>query len=67
MINTELVKEKMREKGLTNEKLAEITGLSYATISYFHNGKTNPDTGTIIKIAEALDVPLSEILPTKAA
>lgn len=67
MINTELINEKMRTKGLTNEKLAAAAGLTPTTISYLRNGVRTPDTTTLIKVAKVLGVSVEKLFDTEAA
>lgn len=45
-----------KERKLTQEKLAEITGFSKSTISMYESGKREPDFETLGKIAECLGV-----------
>lgn len=52
------VKEIRVERGLSQSKLAEKTGLGQATISLLESGHHDPNLGTLNKIAAALDVPV---------
>lgn len=45
-----------RRKGLTQEKLAEISGFSQQYLSNVERGTTNPTIVTIYEIAQALGV-----------
>lgn len=45
-----------RNRKLTQEELAEITGVSKSTISMYESGKREPDFETLGKIAECLGV-----------
>ena len=45
-----------KEKGLTQEALAEKSGLSQQYISGLENGQRNPTIVTIYELANALDV-----------
>jgi transcriptional regulator with XRE-family HTH domain len=57
-------------KRLTIEELAELAGVSPATISYLENGKKKARGLTLQKLAEALDIPIESLLGnpnTKAA
>ena len=51
-----------KETGMSHETLAEITGLSRATISFVENNKRNPTLITCLKIAKALDVDFAKII-----
>ena len=46
-----------KEKGLTQEQLADRSGLSQQYISGLERGQRNPTILTIYEIAVALDVP----------
>ena len=54
-----------REKGLTQEQLAEISGFSQQYISGLEQGRRNPTIVTLYELATALGVnhPLSRKLP----
>ena len=58
------LKKIRKSKRLTQEKLSEITQISMASIQRYESGKRQPNIQTINKIAEALGVPVSEILGT---
>ncbi|MEO5938319.1 MAG: helix-turn-helix transcriptional regulator [Sphingomonas sp.] len=51
-----------REKGWTQEQLADRSGLSQQYISGLERGQRNPTILTIYEIAVALDVPHVELL-----
>lgn len=51
-----------REKGLSHEKLAEMSDLSRSTISLLESKKITPTLLTCLKIANALEVDLYELL-----
>jgi transcriptional regulator with XRE-family HTH domain len=51
-----------REKGLTQEALAEKSGLSQQYISGLENGLRNPTILTLFELASALDVGHLELL-----
>ena len=50
------VKEYRTKKGLSQELLAEDSGLSYRTIQRIENGESKPTGDTLNRIATALDV-----------
>jgi putative transcriptional regulator len=55
-----------KKKKLTQKGLAQKTGLSQAYINELENGKkTNPTYEVLQKIAQALEVPISDILEAK--
>jgi len=45
-----------KEKGLTQERLSELSGLSQQYISDLERGKRNPTIVTIYELALAMDV-----------
>lgn len=64
MINLgQLVSELRKEKGFSQRKFAEISGLSNATISRIENGEThNPDIETLKLLAKYLDYPIADLI-----
>lgn len=50
------------EQGLSHEKLAEKTGLHRSTISLIESRKRQPTLLSCIKIADALDIKLDDIM-----
>jgi len=54
--------EARKTHGISHDKLAEMTGLSRATISFVENHKRNPTLVTCLKIAKALNVDLANII-----
>ena len=53
---------KKKEEKISQSKLAEMSGISRTTISRIENGILIPDLITLVRIARALDVKLSELL-----
>lgn len=51
-----------REKGLTQERLAEISGLSQQYLSGLERGRRNPTIVTLFEIATALGVSHVELV-----
>ena len=58
----EFLKKLRKEKGLTQEQLAEILFVSGRTISRWETGTNMPDLGILIRIAEFYHVEVKEIL-----
>lgn len=56
------IKRIRKSKRLTQEKLSEITQISMASIQRYESGKRQPNIQTINKIADALGMPLNELL-----
>ena len=56
------VRDRRRELGMSQEELAEKSGVSRATISRLESGELlMVKTGTLIKLAEALECKVSDI------
>jgi transcriptional regulator with XRE-family HTH domain len=56
------VREARQRKGLTQERLADLSGLDQATISDLETGRhTNPRLDTITRLAQALGVAPSRL------
>ena len=56
------LKDLRREKGITQEQLAEELGVSGRTISRWENGNNMPDISLLVEIAEYFDVHIPEII-----
>lgn len=61
MFSTKL-KKLRTERNMRQEFVAAAAGISTRTYMDYENGKNEPKVSTAIKIAEALEVPLSELL-----
>jgi transcriptional regulator with XRE-family HTH domain len=59
--------EIMRDRGLTFRGLAESAGMAYPFINRIATGKANPSIAAADKIADALGVPLAELLADPSA
>lgn len=55
------IKEERKKRGLTQERLAELAGISNNFISYIESGRKTASLKTIKKIADILELPLSEL------
>jgi transcriptional regulator with XRE-family HTH domain len=51
-----------RRSGLTQRQLGERLGVSHVAVGDIERGKTKPNLDHLCAIAEALDVPLSQLL-----
>ena len=60
-IVSEIIKER-KKQGISHEKLAEMSGISRSAISFIENRKSTPTIITCMKICDALEIRLSEIL-----
>lgn len=47
---------------LTQEKLAELAGMDRQTVNRIENGHASPMLDNLIRIADALDTPLSDLV-----
>ena len=50
-----------QEKGISQEKLAELVGVSRQAVTKWENGNANPDTENLIRLAEIFGVSLDEL------
>ena len=50
------------QRKMTQQQLADASGLDRTYISLVEHGKQNLTIGAILKIADALDLPISELL-----
>lgn len=51
-----------KARGLTLKQLGELVGVSEASVSQYENEKRQPDNEMLLKLAEALDTSVSELL-----
>lgn len=56
------LKQLRKEKGITQEQLAEILGVSGRTVSRWETGTNLPDLSILVQISEYYDVEIKEIL-----
>ncbi|MGW4718909.1 helix-turn-helix domain-containing protein [Nocardia sp. NPDC004260] len=50
------------KRGMSREKLKEITGLGLSTIQRFENGERSPDLNQLALILKALEMPAKEFV-----
>lgn len=53
--------ELRRQNGISQEKLAEMVGVSRQAVTKWENGKSNPDTENLIRLAEIFGISLDEL------
>ena len=58
----EFLKELRKEKGLTQEQLAEQFNVSRRSVSRWETGKNMPDISLLVEIAEFYDTSIPEII-----
>lgn len=61
---SEVLTKIMDERGISMYALAKMLDCSQSTVKYWLSGTTNPQRGTMKRLAEALDVPV-EVLQGK--
>ena len=49
------------ERKLTTKELARLSGVSFRTIEQIEAKRANPAISTLCKLADALDVPLTDL------
>jgi len=59
------LKQLRKERGVTLNSLAEKMGVDYQQLSRIERGKSRLNINVLMKMAEALETPLSEIVNTK--
>jgi len=57
-----LLRDRRIALGLSMNRTGEMAGLSQQTISYVERGLRDPTLGTLLRICEALDTDMSDIL-----
>ena len=55
-------KQFLKDKGKTFRDIKDSTGITAVTLSSITYGRSNPSLGTLIKIAQALDVSIHEVV-----
>jgi transcriptional regulator with XRE-family HTH domain len=56
------IKELRKDRRMSQEELSEKSGVSRTIVSFLENGsETDTKVGTLLKIADALDVPLAAL------
>ena len=58
----DMLRERRRERGLTQEALAHEAGLSVRRVAHLEGGAANPRTSTLFAIADVLDIPPADLL-----
>lgn len=57
------VRELRVQRQLTLQALADMTGLSASLLSLVERGKTSPSIGTLVSVAHALGIHMSDLVP----
>ena len=59
MLVQDVIKKRRKELGISQVDLAEMSGISLATIKNIERGKGNPSYETIFRIMEVLGIEIS--------
>ena len=59
----QIIQEKRKKAGLTQKELAKKIGVATITIQQYERGLREPKLETVARIAEALNVSVSEFIP----
>lgn len=59
----ERLKELRNKRGMSIRELAERADMGYTNLSNIETGKVNPKYTTLVKLAEALEMNLRELIP----
>ena len=62
-----VLREYRDERGLSQEKLAELSELERTFISFLERGERQPSLTTIFKIAKALDISATQLVSSVEA
>lgn len=60
------IKQLRKEQRRTQDEIAELCGFTISLLSKIENGKTTPPVSTLVKIANALGVKVSDILENRS-
>ncbi len=52
-----------KERNLTQMDFSALSNIDYSNIARLEGGKTNLTIGTLVRVANALNVPLRELIP----
>lgn len=58
----ETLRDKRIERGMTQELVAELLGVSRQAVSKWESGKTDPSTANLLALAELYEVPVGDLL-----
>ncbi len=61
----EYIKRKRKEKGLTQQTLGELVGVSFKAVSKWECGNSIPDISILKKLCEILEISIEELLDGK--
>ena len=58
----EVIRNQRRERGLSQERFGELAGLHRTYVGMLERGEKNITLTNIVKVAQALEMPASELL-----
>ena len=58
----ERIRQGRETKGLTQEELAEVVGVSRQAVSKWENGTSDPSTSNLCALAKLYGIPVEELL-----
>lgn len=61
----EFIKKKRKEKGLTQQALGDLVGVSFKAVSKWECGNSIPDISILKKVCEILEISIEELLNAK--
>ena len=61
MTTGQTIKQARQAAGITQQELADRLGISYVGVSQWETDKRNPKQETLVRIAKALDIPVSSL------
>ena len=61
-VTSDRIKARRRELAMTREALAVKAGISGATVQRIESGKNSPNLSTLAAIADALEVPVVDLI-----
>ena len=64
MTTGDRIKDARKKRGWTQAELADKLGISYVGVSQWENNQRNPKLETLRQIANALEVPVSSLMPS---
>ena len=64
MMIGDLISAERKRKGLTQQKLADLMGVTDKAVSKWERNLSYPDVASLSRLAEVLDIPLETLLNT---
>ena len=56
-----------KERGLSQERLSELSGVARVTIARIESGRSSPNLETMKRLADVLNVPIDVLIGRKGA